>query len=75
MPNQKLGEDKSPEIRKAMDELSREAGGPGLEAGKHGACMLCGKNPVGEFTDELSKREYLISGCCQACQDKMFADE
>jgi len=72
--NSQLGKGKSPKILEAMDELSRELGGPGLEAGKQGACMGCGKNPVGEFTDELSRKEYGISGCCQACQDEMFAE-
>lgn len=31
----------------------------------------CGE-PIGEFKDEISKREYLISGLCQKCQDKIF---
>ena len=25
-----------------------------------------------DFQDELSKKEYFISGLCQSCQDKMF---
>jgi len=31
----------------------------------------CGK-PATEFRDELSKKEYTISGLCQECQDKVF---
>jgi len=31
----------------------------------------CGE-PAIEFDDELSKKEYRISGLCQACQDKVF---
>jgi hypothetical protein len=31
----------------------------------------CGE-PVGEFRDEVSRREYSISGLCQKCQDKIF---
>ncbi len=27
---------------------------------------------VNAFRDELSKREYAISGLCQVCQDKVF---
>lgn len=27
---------------------------------------------VGCFSDPLSKKEYLISGLCQKCQDKVF---
>jgi hypothetical protein len=33
----------------------------------------CGK-PAVDFSDELSQREYLISGLCQACQDKIFCE-
>jgi len=29
----------------------------------------------GVFRDELSKREYTISGFCQDCQDKIFAPD
>jgi hypothetical protein len=40
---------------------------------EHGFCPFCSK-PVSkdEFRDELSKREYKISGLCQACQDETF---
>ena len=31
----------------------------------------CGNKAL-EFKDELSKREYAISGFCQDCQDNMF---
>lgn len=31
----------------------------------------CG-GPATEFTDELSKKEYTISGLCQECQDAIF---
>ena len=31
----------------------------------------CGQ-PVGEFKDELSRREYKISGLCPKCQIKIF---
>ena len=31
----------------------------------------CGK-PVTKFTDEISAKEYCISGLCQECQDKLF---
>ncbi len=37
------------------------------------SCLHCGVN-VDElgFSDALSKREYLISGMCQNCQDAVF---
>ena len=33
-------------------------------------CSSCGK-PALNFKDELSQREYTISGFCQDCQDKI----
>ena len=36
-----------------------------------GGCMTCGGAAV-EFRDELSVREYRISGMCQKCQDSVF---
>lgn len=36
-----------------------------------GLCPTCSE-PVGEFKDELSRREYDISGMCQKCQDSVF---
>ena len=34
-------------------------------------CPTCGKE-VGEFRDDLSRKEFTISGMCQSCQDSMF---
>ncbi len=44
-----------------------------VEAVEHGFCAIC-KKPVvmAEFKNELSKREYKISGMCQKCQDNIF---
>ncbi len=36
-----------------------------------GMCMMCDGHAK-EFTDDLSKKEYTISGMCQKCQDKAF---
>lgn len=36
-----------------------------------GRCPICTK-PVGNFRDDLSRREYEISGMCQDCQDEVF---
>jgi len=39
----------------------------------NGKCPECFKDiKESEFTDELSKREYSISGLCQECQDAVF---
>jgi len=36
-----------------------------------GFCPLCGQS-ADEFVDDLSLREYGISGLCQSCQDQTF---
>lgn len=36
-------------------------------------CSLCHK-PADSFDDDLSRQEYRISGLCQLCQNKAFAD-
>lgn len=58
---------KAPEIKDAIEAMF-----PGTaEAIASSKCPLCRK-PIGEFRDELSLREYGISGMCQSCQDKVF---
>jgi hypothetical protein len=42
-----------------------------VETIKADACVFC-HQPATEFRDELSRREYTISGICQTCQDKTF---
>jgi len=37
-------------------------------------CNLCGE-PVLSFEDELSLREYEISGICQNCMNDLFIEE
>lgn len=36
-------------------------------------CVMC-ENPNLNFVDQLSKREYNISGMCQTCQDHYFKE-
>ena len=35
-------------------------------------CVMCGGD-ANYFADEVSRKEYGISGMCQTCQDKTFA--
>ena len=39
-----------------------------------GECMTCDStgNIATAFTDDLSRKEYAISGMCQKCQDDFF---
>lgn len=41
-----------------------------LEEGK---CPMCGSDDK-NFRDAVSKKEHAITGICQPCQDKVFAD-
>lgn len=65
---------KSPQINGLLDALIGQPQGR-VSSIKADCCVPapigCGK-PVGEFRDEISRREYRISGLCQTCQDKFF---
>jgi hypothetical protein len=56
-------------------DLMMKAGfGKEVEAVKAKKCPFCGKDiDMNGFRDELSKKEYGISGLCQNCQDDIFA--
>lgn len=40
---------------------------------EEGKCPTC-SGPIGTFRDELSRKEYSISGMCQKCQDSIFGE-
>lgn len=46
-------------------------GEKGLRRLEQNQCPTCGKK-IGKFKDDLSRREYSISGLCQECQDRTF---
>lgn len=55
-------------------EIMRKAGfQKEMDAVNMGLCPIC-KKPIidSEFRDELSKREFRISGLCQKCIDKIM---
>lgn len=61
-------------LRKVVDALF---GVDRAAAEEAGTCIQppigCGKPcPPSSFRNEISRREYLISGLCQACQDSVF---
>lgn len=37
-------------------------------------CVACGK-PATDFRDELSRKEFGITGFCQVCQDNFFGED
>lgn len=59
----------SPEIKALMRALFPDK----VKAVEAGLCPACNRPVEGQdgFRDELSWREYLITGMCQACQDMM----
>lgn len=63
----------------AMDQLKEELslevfGRSRVLAQAVGQCVSCGKT-ADSFRDQLSLKEYGISGLCQICQDQVFGDE
>lgn len=66
---------KSEGIRRALDFLAAGLyGRPASQCIQEDVCVKCGQ-PAVEFADEVSKREFAISGLCQACQDVVFAED
>lgn len=63
---------KSPEVEKALKDVF---GVDRQESIQANTCIAppigCGK-PITTFRDEVSRREFTISGLCQDCQDKIF---
>jgi len=57
-------------IEDAIDAIN-PSGRKRVDSIKQNICSWCGK-PATEFRDELSRREYTISGFCQECQDNTF---
>ena len=62
--------DRDPKLQKFINTLFPE------EAARinEGKCPFCGKviDVENEFKDDLSRREFEISGMCQSCQDDFF---
>ena len=44
---------------------------------EEGRCPFCDKkiDPLNEFENELSKKEFKISGLCQTCQNRVFKEQ
>ena len=67
--------DKAPAINRLLDSLIP---GPGTRDGsiRNGKCVFCPTTGLSEdsFRDDVSRKEYTISGLCQDCQDKVFSE-
>ncbi len=62
--------EKSPEIDALLTTITGKDRVETIQANK---CTTCGATDL-KFKDALSTKEYTISGMCQECQDKVFAD-
>jgi len=45
------------------------------EAMSKGLCTICGEPALAKCYSEAGRCEYFISGSCERCFDKMFAEE
>ena len=60
------------ELEQLKEDTGRAAFGRSPRVAKAaGQCVKCGEFKL-EFRDELSRKEYGISGLCQTCQDSIF---
>ena len=63
---------KSPAMEKTLEDLALTFCGRSRRVSiERNLCVWCG-GPALAFKDELSAKEYRISGMCQRCQDKTF---
>ena len=67
-----MNEKKSPAIEQFLEGFSKDAFGRSRkESMQNEICVSCGCYAK-VFRDEISRREYFISGLCQQCQDETF---
>tara|TARA_R100000008_G_scaffold26216_1_gene14299 strand:- start:823 stop:1041 length:219 start_codon:yes stop_codon:yes gene_type:complete len=62
---------KSPQIESLLTSIT---GVSRVGAVREASCVTCG-GEARIFRDDLSRKEYTISGMCQDCQDKVFGYE
>ena len=62
---------KHPDIENVLTKLT---GRSRVESIKNDKCSFCGGD-ASTFRNELSRREYVISGFCQKCQDSVFGKD
>lgn len=65
---------KSKEVKKFLDNFTEKSFGKSkTKCEEQKICVFC-HNVINmeDFRDDLSRKEYSISGLCQKCQDDMF---
>ena len=64
---------KSPGMEVTLDNLTSKAfGRKRTDSIRADICVDCG-GEAKAFRDELSQKEFTISGLCQHCQDRLFS--
>jgi len=67
--------ERAPNVQKFVDILAKQIYGRTiLDAKTQNICLKCGKQ-VGKFKDDISVREFGITGICQRCQDNIFGED
>ena len=61
---------KAPAIEALLNEMAGRT--PAIKTNRCVMPPIGCDGPATEFRDELSRREYRISGFCQKCQDEVF---
>tara|TARA_R110000824_G_scaffold350598_2_gene537532 strand:+ start:1617 stop:1832 length:216 start_codon:yes stop_codon:yes gene_type:complete len=62
---------KHPIIETILEEISGIIGTPRSTAFSQKLCVMC-NGDASSFKNELSEKEYSLSGMCQKCQDGFF---
>lgn len=69
-----MEDQKAPAIVELLDEVHTKMGFgtmPRSKALEENKCQGCGKDAL-EFKNEVSRKEYLLTAWCQACQDAFW---
>lgn len=66
--------EKSPVIDAILADITGKDRRATILSGKCTTCLAT-ELTVESFTDDLSRKEYTISGMCQACQDAVFGED
>ena len=63
-------------LQEFIDGFAKKAFGKSqTEAKEEEVCVFCGKPIImKDFKDQLSIKEYKISGLCQKCQDDIYGE-
>jgi len=68
----KMKYNKNKQMKISLDNISESFfGRKRSESISKRYCVICGEKVI-KFTNNISAREFLISGMCEKCQDEVF---